>query len=199
MDDRTPERPVGNRRGRETRHRILAAAADEFRDRGMDLTLDDVATTAGTTRMTVHRHTGGREALITHLVLRESAALAGSLSAVLDREGPFDRRLVDALVLTVTSIRSADHLHRLFTDRVAESALSEVDPDQRVLSAINSFFRPYFEDAGRRGLLRAGVDDTVMWVLNQLLVFLMVPGTAHDEAAVKTQLETFVVPAVLVG
>ena len=188
---------TGNRRGRETRRRILEAATVCFQDQGMALTLDDVARAAGTTRMTVHRHTGGREALITHLVLRESARLADGLRAVLDADGPFGPRLVDALVLTIESIRAADHLQELFAGRTPTAAWPEVDPDDRVVGAIHGFFQPYFAEASDQGLLRAGPDETLNWVLNQVLLHLVLPITAPDIATVRAQLETFVLPAVL--
>lgn len=188
----------GNRRGRETRARILDAAASCFREQGMDLTLDEVAAAAGTTRMTVHRHTGGREALITHLVLRESAALADGLRAVLDTDEPFDRRLVDALVLTVETIRMADHLHGLFAGPVTTvGAWPEMDPDDRVVGAIHGFFAPYFAEAARHGLLRNDPDETAQWVLSQVLLYLAMPATAPDASTVRSKLELFVVPSVL--
>lgn len=164
----------------------------------MDLTLDDVAEAAGTTRMTVHRHTGGREALITHLVLRESAELADGLRAVLDGDGPFDERMVDALVQTIVTIRAADHLQGLFAGPVtAPGAWPEMDPDDRLVSAIHGFFEPYFRDAADHGLLRNDPDETAHWVLSQALLYLAMPATAPDAATVRSKLERFVIPAVL--
>ncbi len=188
---------VGNRRGRETRRRILDAATACFERQGMSLTLDDVAQAAGTTRMTVHRHTGGREALITELVLRESSQLADSLRTVLDVDEPFGPRLVEALVLTVETLRAADHLQDLFAGRTSAAAWPDVDPDDRVLGAIHQFFQPYFADAAARNLLRAEPDATLDWVLSQALLYLVLPATAPDTGAVRSHLETFVLPAVL--
>ena len=188
---------AGNRRGRETRRRILEAATICFERQGMSLTLDDVAQAAGTTRMTVHRHTGGREALITQLVLRESSQLADSLRTVLDADGSFGPKLVEALVLTVETLRDADHLQDLFAGRTSAAAWPDVDPDDRVLGAIHQFFQPYFADAAAEDLLRAEPGVTLEWVLSQALLYLVVPATAPDADAVRLYLETFVLPAVL--
>ena len=189
---------AGNRRGRETRRRILDAATVCFQRQGMGLTLDDVARAAGTTRMTVHRHTGGREALITELVLRESSQLADGLRAVLDADAPFGPKLVEALMLTVETLRSADHLQELFAGRTSAAAWPDVDPDDRVLGAIHRFFQPYFADAAAEDLLRAEPGVTLDWVLSQALLYLVLPATAPDAVAVRLYLETFVLPAVLV-
>lgn len=130
-------------------------------------------------------------------MLRESAQLADGLRAVLDGDGPFGPRLVDALVLTVETIRAADHLQDLFTGQTSTAAWPEVDPDDRVVGAIHGFFQPYFADAADRGLLRADPDETLNWVLYQALLFLVMPITAPDADAVRSMLETFVLPAVL--
>lgn len=189
---------AGNRRGLATRRRILAAAEERFRDRGMELSIDEVARAAGTTRMTVHRHTGGREALITQLVLRESADLAARLEAVLDGPGPFAGRLEDALVETVAAIRGAPHLVSLFTAGNVAGTWPSVDPDDRVMAAVHAFFGRYLRAAAAEGLLRSEPGPTTDWLLRQVLVFLAVPASAPDLAAVAHQVRTFVLPAVLV-
>ena len=124
-EPRGEARPAGtNRRGRATRERILQAAEALLAERGLDLTLDDVARAAGATRMTVHRHTGGREELLTQVVLRESARLAAALREVLDADRPLDERLVDALTLTVVSVREP---------RLAGAALHDGEPGRHLV------------------------------------------------------------------
>ncbi|QXC61139.1 TetR/AcrR family transcriptional regulator [Aquihabitans sp. G128] len=189
--------PAGNRRGRETRRRILAVAEERFAERGIELTLDEVARAAATTRMTVHRHTGGREALVTHLVLRATGRLAESLRAVLDADAPFGDRLVGALLMTVSEIRSAPHLTGLFTAGDPTGAWPVLDPDDRVLAAIHAFFEPYLAAAAADGLLRHAPEPTLDWLLRQVLVFVLVPVAAPTDADVREQLEAFVLPAVL--
>lgn len=195
VDGSAPTQP-GNRRGRETNRRILAAAARLFEQRGLDLTIDEVAREAATTRTTVHRHMGGREALITRLVLRASAELADDLRSLLDGPGPFDRRLADALVHTVIDIRSRPHLAGLFTTDL-NGAWPTVDPDDRVVGVIRQFFRPYLAEAADDGLLRADAEEVLSWLLNQTLLLLLVPAVARSEADLRRQIESFVLPAVL--
>src|SRR5690606_3938371 len=84
MTDGPDPQPAGNQRGRATLARILAAGDLCFESSGLAVTIDEVAAAAGTTRMTVHRHTGGRGPLVTRLVLRASARLARALNEILD-------------------------------------------------------------------------------------------------------------------
>lgn len=189
--------PAGNRRGRDTRRRILAAATARFEADGIHLTLDDVARDARTTRMTVHRHTGGREALLTHLVLRASVGVADDIAVILDTDRPLPDRLEDAVVATVGRIRAAPHLLGLFTGGDLTGTWPSLDPDARVLGAVHAFFLPYFEGAAAAGLLRAGAAESVDWVLRQVLLLLVLPEAAPDAAAVRHQVRTFVLPAIL--
>lgn len=191
------ERGAGNRRGRETNRRILAVAARLFEQRGLDLTIDEVAREAGITRMTVHRHVGSREDLLTELLLRSSAELADELRAVLDGSGSFAGRLADALVLIVVEIRARRHLASMFTTEVSGS-WPTVDPDDRVIGVVRRFFGPYFAEAEAAGLLRTDADEALSWALNQVLFLLLVPSVAPTEADVRHVLEGFAIPAVLI-
>lgn len=190
-----PVRP-GNRRGRDTNQRIWSVATRLFEQRGLDLTIDELAREAATTRMTVHRHVGSREALITRLVLRASAELAEDLRAVLDRPGPLDGRLADAIVHTVVGIRARPHLAGMFTTDLS-GAWPTVDPDDRVVGVVRQFFRPYLERAASDSLLGADSEEVLSWLLNQTLLLLLVPSIAPTEHDVRHQVVGFVLPAVL--
>ena len=195
-EPRGEPRPAGtNRRGRATRERILQAAEALLAERGLDLTLDDVARAAGATRMTVHRHTGGREELLTQVVLRESGRLAAALREVLDADRPLDERLVDALTLTVVSVRERGWLVPLFTTGNPGGTWSEIDPGNRMLDAIWGFWRPYLHDPVVTTRLRTDPERALGWLLNQLLVVLVLPDLAPDEASTRSLFATFVVPA----
>lgn len=190
---------MGNQRGRATRDRILAAGDRCFEEHGLNLTLEEVAEAAGTTRMTVHRHTGGREQLVTHLVLRASNRLATDLRVILDAPGPPGDRLTAALAHTVLAIRGTPALARLFTGGDVAGPWSELDPDERVLATIRHFYRPYLLDIEAAGALRADVaaDEAVAWLLAQVLLVLVVPSVAVDPDDVTRFFAHLAVPAVL--
>ncbi|MBK6857223.1 MAG: TetR/AcrR family transcriptional regulator [Microthrixaceae bacterium] len=195
MPPESPGHPR-NRRGLDTRARILVAGDECFEEHGLDLTLDQVAERAGTTRMTVHRHTGGREQLVTHLVLRASGRLAGELTAILERPAPTGSNLADALIHTVVAIRATPSLARLFSGGDVTGPWRELDPDERVLGVIHDFYRPHLAAMDEAGMLRSGVtaDDAVSWLLSQVLLTLVVPSVATD---VEDFFTRFVLPAVL--
>jgi AcrR family transcriptional regulator len=198
---------VGNQRGRATRDRILAAGDRCFEEHGLSLTLEQVAEAAGTTRMTVHRHTGGREQFVTHLVLRASNRLAAELRAILEGPDPAAgpptdpsvERLTDALVHTVGAIRGTPALARLFRGADVAGPWSELDPDERVLGTIRHFYRPYLVAIEAEGALRADVtaDEAVAWLLAQVLLVLVVPSVAAGPDDVTRFFAHLAVPAVL--
>ena len=194
-----PADEPGNQRGRNTRARILDAGDICFSEHGLSLTIDQVAEAAGITRMTVHRHVGGREQLVTHLVLRASNRLADVLRQVFDGPGPLLERLADALVLTVVTIRATPALERLFTRGEVTGPWSALDPDARVLSTVHEFYRPFLDEAAAAGLLRHDVDaaEAVSWLLAQALLTLTVPGIARSEADVRRFFVHLALPAVL--
>lgn len=191
--------PKGNRRGRDTRARILAAGDRCFEQHGLALTLDEVAEAAGTTRMTVHRHTGGRERLITDLVLRASARLADRIGEELDGPGPLPDRLERALVVTVLAVRATPAVARLFTGGDVAGPWLALDPDDRVLAVVRDFYRPTLDRAEADGLLREGVDaeEAVAWLLAQALLVLVVPAIAPGERDLERFFGRLVLPAVL--
>lgn len=185
--------PARNKRGIETRKRVLDAATRCFERDGLEITLDQVAQEAGTTRMTVHRHTGGREALLRHVVLRSSAGLVDHIAAELDKDGvPFARRVTAAMGVVIAIIRDTPYLLALFAQ--PSTSWSAVDPDDQVVGTVRSFLRPYFDTAHANGELREDPAASLEWVLHQLLLYLAVPDVA-DQAQLEEELRRFVAPA----
>lgn len=79
-----PVRP----RGQVLRQRILEAARDTFLGEGFDASMDTVAASAGTTKATVYKHFGNKEALFIAVVETElDHALAESVRLVSSRLG----------------------------------------------------------------------------------------------------------------
>jgi AcrR family transcriptional regulator len=185
-------------RGSETRRRIFDAAAGLLTQRGYDFTLEDVATAAGTTRMTVYRHVGTREEMLTSLVLRASNDLVGDLRAALDADAPFAERIEESVLLIVQAVRSAPYLTAVTTSANPSEAWPRVDPEGRFVGAVFEFFRPYFEAATGEVRFRAGVDESLDWLLRQVLSLLTVDSRGDaplDE--VRRLVRTFVVPSIV--
>jgi len=188
-----------NRRGRATQERIETAAQLLFVEHGLDFTLEDVARAARTTRMTVYRHVGTREELVTTLVLEAQDRLGEGLELILDGQEPFADRLVEAMVYVVTAARSTPVGRALALGAAAPTGRwRAVDPEGRVLTDILEFLRPRLVEASRDVPLRGDVDTTLAWLLRQVQLYLLVPPAYGDDAEVlRQEVRTFVVPAVL--
>jgi AcrR family transcriptional regulator len=185
-------------RGADTRERIFDAAAGLLAQRGYEFTLEDVAAAAGISRMTVYRHVGSRENLLTNLVLRASAGLVDELRDVLGGEAPFADRIVESVALIVAAVRSAPYLSAVTTSANPSDAWPRVDPDGRFVDAVFAFFRPYFEAARVEVELRADVDQTLDWLLRQILSLLTIDTAGEaDLDEVRRLVRTFVVPSIV--
>lgn len=188
-----------NRRGRATQDRIAVAAQRLFVEHGLDFTLEDVARAARTTRMTVYRHVGTREELVTSLVLDAQDRLGEGLELILDGPEPFADRLVEAMVFVVTTARSTP-VGRALALGAAESSgrWRSVDPEGRVITDILEFLRPRLVEASHEVSLRGDVDATLAWLLRQVQLYLLLPpADGDDPVALRREVRTFVVPAVL--
>jgi AcrR family transcriptional regulator len=194
----TPAAPPSVR-GQLTRQRIFDVAAGLLAQRGYDFTLEDVAESAGITRMTVYRHVGSRDELLTSLLLRASNDLAQELRVVLEREEPFVDRITDAVVLMVDTVRSAPYLNAVTSSANPSAVWPRVDPDGRFVQAVLEFFRPYFEAARGEVQFRAPVVQSVDWLMRQVLGLLTVDSQGEaDLDEVRRLVRTFVVPSILV-
>lgn len=186
-------------RGRQTRERIFDVAAGLLAQRGYDFTLEDVAEAAGTTRMTVYRHVGSRNDLLTTLLLRASNDLARELRVVLERDASFEERIVDSVVLMVASVRSAPYLTAVTAAANPSTAWPQIDPEGRFVEAVFQFFRPYFDAAEGEVRFRAPVDESLDWLMRQVLSMLTIDARGEtDLDEVRRLVRTFVVPSILV-
>jgi len=200
MPNEPSSAPHPNRRGRATEERIHEAALHVLADRGLDLTVEEVAERAGTTRMTVYRHVGSRSDLLLRLVIEATDRFAERLAVILDADEPFAARLEDALVYVVTSTRSApDRQAIALATADPTGEWGAIDTEGRVMAEVLEFLQPRLEAGAAETPFRAGVDETLTWLLRQVQLYLLVPGPfGDDEDALRHELRTFVVPAVLV-
>jgi AcrR family transcriptional regulator len=85
--DRCPQRPL-RRDAERNRQRILAAAAEVFTERGLDVSLDEVARQAGVGVGTVYRRFADKEALVETLFTGYVDDLAAIAERALDMPDP---------------------------------------------------------------------------------------------------------------
>ena len=135
--------PHPNRRGLATDERIRAAVLQVLADKGLDLTIEDVAAAAGTTRMTVYRHVGTRQALLMDLVVEITDRFAERLQVIFDAERPFAERLEEAFVYVVTSTRSAPNRQAIaLATADPADGWGAIDPEGRIMGEVLEFLRP---------------------------------------------------------
>lgn len=158
--------------------------------------MEAIAERAGVTRMTVYRTLGTRDELLVAVLLDQSRVVVEDLTRILGDDGrPFPDRVVDAVVLVVMTARTSPVL-RVFTQGITPRQVDEADEEDRFLGAVWALFLPFFDAAGERGELRAEPRRVLDWVLRQILLQLSVPGAfGDDEAALRQELELFLVPA----
>jgi AcrR family transcriptional regulator len=189
-----------NKRGRDTRRRILDATAAAVAEQGLELTVEDVAQRADVTRVTVYRHFSSREELLTNLLLRDAAALGVKLREILEAPAPAEERLVDVIVCVVADVRASPHLDAFVTRGNPASSYWSVDPDALFLDAVWEFFLPYFVELAAEIPLRDTPERTLDWVLRQVLLQLTVPSRfGRDPATIRRDVETFLVPSIRAG
>jgi AcrR family transcriptional regulator len=85
----SPARPL-RRDAERNRQRILAAAGELFAERGLAVTLDDIARHAGVGVGTVYRRYPDKELLIDALFEERLRALCGAAEAALELDDPWD-------------------------------------------------------------------------------------------------------------
>jgi AcrR family transcriptional regulator len=191
---------ASNARGRATRERLLDAAEEAMARHGLGVTMEDVAEAAGVTRSTVYRHLPDRDALVTEVVLRSAHRLGRRAAEAFDGPAPFPERLADVVVLIVGEVRDTPHLRALATAADTGRRWPDIDRDDELTESARAFFGPRLARAAAEGevTLRADLDDTLDWLLRQTLLPLVVTGRrGTDDAAIRHDVETFVLPAIL--
>ncbi len=120
----TTDGEVGGRKLRadaeRNRQRIIASARELFAERGLEVTLDDVAAHAGVGVGTVYRRFANRDELIVGVLAQHLAEVAERARETLDESDPW-QAVVDILTLVVSSmaadrglatmIMTIDHSH----------------------------------------------------------------------------------------
>lgn len=111
--------PQGRRR-EESRERLIAAAGDVFTARGyLAVSVDEIASAAGVSRMTFYRHFGGKAAIASALFRQNSRTAMPRLLAIA-RAAAVDRSAVTAWLAELFALdRAHRQLLRVFTQASA--------------------------------------------------------------------------------
>jgi AcrR family transcriptional regulator len=178
----------------------MAATAAAVGERGLEVTVNEIADLADVSRMTIYRHFTTREELLTRFLLHESQRLADELTTVLDDSTvAFQTRLREAVVFVVRSVRQTPHLHRLVTEGNLAADWPGIDQTNQFVDVTTAFFEPYLVAAKADGVeFRAPIDETLDWLLRLALMLMTVDG-GHGlgEDRLRTEVDTFVLPSII--
>lgn len=161
--------------------RIRSAAAELFLERGLDqVSVEDVAARAGCSRATLYRHVGGKSALVGGMVAAAAETVAERVAAAV---APLtgSRRIVEAILVSVTAVRADPALAAWFTRSGPGRG------DDYLASSPN---------LGRIATALTGIapdDDAAQWIVRVVISLLALP--AADPAAERRIVERFVEPA----
>ncbi len=96
---------------------------------------------------------------------------------ILDADRPFAERLEEAFVYVVTSTRSAPNRQAIaLATADPADGWGTVDPEGRIMGEVLDFLRPRLAAGAAETPFRAGVDETLTWLLRQVQLYLLVPA-----------------------
>jgi AcrR family transcriptional regulator len=175
---------------------VIAAAERCYASLGFAATtLDDVAVAAGIPRADLDRAVASRDDLLVHVLLRVWDRESTALAALLEVQANIRARLIEGITFFVDRIAAQPYLLELVRTEGTKGGKS--DPGAKLLVAtLGDFLRPYFVGHGPE--LRADIDDTIEWLLRQVLLLLTVtPHRGLTATEIRYQVRTFIVPSVL--
>ena len=182
--------------------RILDATVEQVALSGFQhLALEDVASRAGTTRVTLYRRFGRREALIEAMTVRETSRFIEALTAAAGGGATLEDRGVEAFVCGLRFMR-AHPVARRAIDHEREAIIEYLEADDGRLLKMSRDFVAAALRAELRSR-RAGDADAAAETLVRLFVsFLLLPRSVvdlDDETAVRTYARTCLAPLVSAG
>jgi AcrR family transcriptional regulator len=179
--------------------RILSAAATCFRERGVEGTsMGDIAAAAGLQRPNLYRYFPNKEAVVLEVLMRETRAVHAARRARVRLSGPVGPLLVESLVSGQELARTDELIRFAMSGEAARLTADLVRSETLLFEEEKAYWAPLLAYGRGRGELRDDLtdDEIIRWFfVSQFLMF------SHEDffpaGAVRTQVERFVVPAVL--
>lgn len=183
-----------------TRARLVAAAAECFASHGFArVSLEEIATSAGVHRTTLHRHfPGGRDELVVAVLDREAQVMAEGMAERIARASNSFDALVDSATFAVMQGRRSRVVAALLGEHEARHVLMEADPTLLRTTAAGVWSvilaRP---DTHQRAARPPSATRVVDHLLRVLLSLVEQPADIRTEAQVRSYLAEFVAPSLL--
>lgn len=184
-----------------TRARLVTAAAECFASHGFArVSLEEIATTAGVHRTTLHRHfPGGRDELVVEVLDREARLMAEGMTERIERASSALDALVESATFAVMQGRRSRVVAALLGEPEARHVLMESDPTRLRTTATGVWSlilaRP---DAQQRAARPPSATRVVDHLFRVILTLVEQPLAVDSEAKVRGYFADFVAPALLV-
>lgn len=162
------------RRREESRERLLAAASAEFCERGyVAVSVEEIASAAGVSRMTFYRHFGGKEAIVTELFQRNAHAHIPILLSIRD----LDFRDRPTVMAWIGELFASDRQQRQLLKVFLQANVSAAGFTQEA----HSFIRELIEGLGETIDAFAVLPDTSRrrWIEAWLLIYEILDQSNH--------------------
>jgi AcrR family transcriptional regulator len=197
--------PAGKRKERSAARRdaILAAALEEFSDRGFEATrLDDVAKRAGIAKGTIYLYFRDKESLFQELIRTMLTPIVGTIETLGAADLPVNMladRLVDLFVREVFETRRKDVIRLMIAEGRRFPKLAEFYY-REVLSRVIAAMRALLKRAAARGEVPAGLADFPQIIAAPGLVAIVWSGLFERfepldvRAMMKTHVELLLAP-----
>ena len=180
----------------QTRTILLAAGETCFERNGVAATtMEHVADEAGVTRMTLYRHFSSRDELLVLVLLEIWERESTKLAVIIERQPDVASMLVEGASYFVATIASRPFLLDLVRSE-GPGGWGTLEGAHLLSDTFGDYLRPYV--AAHRREFRATIDDTIEWLMRQVLLLLTVsPRRGLTPKEVRRQARTFIVPSVV--
>ena len=181
----------------ETAERVVRAARECFGRYGVQrTTMSDVAKAARISRQTLYNIVSGREELVEAVMVWRIREIADLLREAAAGQPTITDAIVETSVAAVELGRSDPELTNL-VETTGSARLFEMiaGPVPAINDLVGRLFPPLFEQARRRGELRAELDDDhlVEWI--RMIYLSLILRTDLDGPSVRHAVRTFLLPS----
>lgn len=182
------------------RDRLLDAAEECFGRFGIaKTTVGDIAKEARVSRATVYRYFAGRDAVVSGVILRETARYLNRIRARVDSQPDLGAAIIEFVEVTVRAARRDETVGLLFKGDEALYAGGIIEGTSVALfEMVEEFLESVFASRRDELLPDLRTDDASEWVLRTILSLLTVSGPKRrSQAGQQAYLRRFLLPVLL--
>jgi len=165
------------------RERLLDAGEQCMRRFGLHkFSMEDVARHAAASRGSVYRYFPDRNALVEAVLERTARRFVASSEEAVRRRRTLSAQVAEAAVFILEHLHDEVltlHLHDEGETLFATLLASKVDG---LLAGWIDFWKPYLEEAEKRGEIRKGLDhrEAAEWIVRSMISFAVLPSAVLD-------------------